>query len=188
MSVKLIAVDMDGTFLNSQGDYARARFADQYQQMKQQGIKFVVASGNQYYQLKSFFPEIDADIAYVAENGGYIVDRQQEVYCGRLAPDDVNRVIATIGAMTGVRFLVCGKKGAYMLSSAGEDFFADMRVFYHHLDRVDDYAQIDDTVFKFALGFHQPDVSELMVNIERELCGTRLQWSWLCRFDYPRES
>jgi len=169
MSIKLIAVDMDGTFLNSQGDYARARFANQYQQMKQQGIKFVVASGNQYYQLKSFFPEIDADIAYVAENGGYIVDRQQEVYCGRLAPDDVNRVIAPIGAMTGVRFLVCGKKGAYMLSSAGEDFFADMRVFYHHLDRVDDYAEIDDTVFKFALGFHQPDVSELMVNIEREL-------------------
>lgn len=48
MSIKLIAVDMDGTFLNSRGDYARARFADQYQQMKQQGIKFVVASGNQY--------------------------------------------------------------------------------------------------------------------------------------------
>lgn len=27
----------------------------QYQQMKAQGIRFVVASGNQYYQLISFF-------------------------------------------------------------------------------------------------------------------------------------
>lgn len=169
MSIKLIAVDMDGTFLNSRGDYARARFADQYQRMKQKGIKFVVASGNQYYQLKSFFPDIDAEIAYVAENGGYIVDRQQEIYCGELSPDEVKRVIATIGAIPGVRFLVCGKKGAYMLSGAGEDFFTEMGVFYHHLDRIDDYAQIDDTIFKFALGYHQPDVSELMVNIEREL-------------------
>lgn len=169
MSIRLIAVDMDGTFLNSQGDYARARFAQLYQQMKQKGIKFVVASGNQYYQLKSFFPDIDAEIAYVAENGGYIVDRQQEIYCGQLTPDEVNRVIATIGAITGVRFLVCGKKGAYMLPGAGEEFFAGMCVFYHHLDRVDHYTQIDDTIFKFALGFHQPDVSELMMNIKREL-------------------
>lgn len=169
MSIKLIAVDMDGTFLNSQGDYARDRFAQLYQQMKQKGMRFVVASGNQYYQLKSFFPEIDAEIAYVAENGGYIVDRQQEIYCGELSSDDVKRVITTIGAIPGVRFLVCGRKGAYMLSGTGEDFFADMRVFYHHLDRIDDYAQIDDTIFKFALDFHQPDVSELMVNIERAL-------------------
>lgn len=43
----------------------------QYQQMKAQGIRFVVASGNQYYQLISFFPEIANEIAFVAENGGW---------------------------------------------------------------------------------------------------------------------
>lgn len=166
MSIRLIAVDMDGTFLNRQGDYARDRFTRQYQQLKQQGIKFVVASGNQYYQLKSFFPDIDAEIAYVAENGGYIVDRQQEVYCGQLAAEAVNRVIATVSGISGVRFLVCGKKGAYMLSGAGDDFYDE---YYHHLDRIADYAQIDDTIFKFALSFHQPDVTALMAELEREL-------------------
>lgn len=45
----------------------------QYQQMKAQGIRFVVASGNQYYQLISFFPEIANEIAFVAENGGWVV-------------------------------------------------------------------------------------------------------------------
>lgn len=39
--------------------------------MKRQGIRFVVASGNQYYQLISFFPEIAHEIAFVAENGGW---------------------------------------------------------------------------------------------------------------------
>lgn len=62
MSIKLIAVDMDGTFLSDQKTYNRERFMAQYQQMKAQGIRFVVASGNQYYQLISFFPEIDPDI------------------------------------------------------------------------------------------------------------------------------
>ncbi len=55
MRIKLIAVDMDGTFLSDQKTYNRERFMAQYRQMKEQGIRFVVASGNQYYQLISFF-------------------------------------------------------------------------------------------------------------------------------------
>ena len=66
MSVKLIAVDMDGTFLSDKKTYNRARFLQQYAQMKAQQIRFVVASGNQYYQLASFFPEIAGEIAFGA--------------------------------------------------------------------------------------------------------------------------
>jgi hydroxymethylpyrimidine pyrophosphatase-like HAD family hydrolase len=73
MSVKLIAVDMDGTFLSDAKTYNRPRFLAQYARMKAQGIRFVVASGNQYYQLISFFPEIAHEIAFVAENGGWVV-------------------------------------------------------------------------------------------------------------------
>ena len=54
MSVKRIAVDMDGSFLSDAKTYNRARFLAQYARMKAQGIRFVVASGNQYYQLISF--------------------------------------------------------------------------------------------------------------------------------------
>ncbi len=56
MSIKLIAVYMDGTLLSDQKTYKRERFMAQYQKMKAQVIRFVVASGNKYYQLISFFP------------------------------------------------------------------------------------------------------------------------------------
>ncbi|STU22620.1 hydrolase [Klebsiella michiganensis] len=62
MSIKLIAVDMDGTFLSDAKTYNRQRFLAQYQRMREQGIRFVVASGNQYYQLISFFPEVAHEI------------------------------------------------------------------------------------------------------------------------------
>lgn len=55
MSIKLIAVDMDGTFLSDAKTYNRPRFLAQYQRMREQNIRFVVASGNRYYQLISFF-------------------------------------------------------------------------------------------------------------------------------------
>jgi hydroxymethylpyrimidine pyrophosphatase-like HAD family hydrolase len=38
MSIKLIAVDMDGTFLSDTKQYNRERFLQQYAQMKEQGI------------------------------------------------------------------------------------------------------------------------------------------------------
>lgn len=66
MSIKLIAVDMDGTFLDDDMKYNNDRFMKQYHELKARGIKFVVASGNQYDQLKSFFPSIKNEIAFVA--------------------------------------------------------------------------------------------------------------------------
>ena len=69
MSVKVIVTDMDGTFLNDAKTYNQPRFMAQYQELKKRGIKFVVASGNQYYQLISFFPELKDEISFVAENG-----------------------------------------------------------------------------------------------------------------------
>jgi hydroxymethylpyrimidine pyrophosphatase-like HAD family hydrolase len=55
MTVKIIAVDMDGTFLNEEKQYNKARFLKQYQQLQQRGIHFVVASGNQLSTLKITF-------------------------------------------------------------------------------------------------------------------------------------
>ncbi|MGY4583642.1 hydroxymethylpyrimidine pyrophosphatase-like HAD family hydrolase [Ewingella americana] len=92
MSVKLIAVDMDGTFLDDDKKYNKTRFLSQYAQLKQLGIKFVVASGNQYFQLKSFFPEIASEIAFVAENGAYIVNEGQDVSVAEIPAESVEKI------------------------------------------------------------------------------------------------
>ena len=39
--IKLITFDMDGTFLNSQNDYDRARFDKIFQAAKEKGIRLV---------------------------------------------------------------------------------------------------------------------------------------------------
>lgn len=45
--IKLIITDMDGTFLNSRGDYNRALFAEVVAAMAQQGIDFAPCTGKQ---------------------------------------------------------------------------------------------------------------------------------------------
>lgn len=171
MAVKLIAVDMDGTFLNQHGEYNKARFREQYQQLLARDIKFVVASGNQYYQLKSFFDDIDEQIAYVAEGGGYVVDKKQEIYCGKLEPVQVADVLDWISRTPGINTIVCGRKGAYVLNGTDDAYISRMRRYYHRLSPVSDYADIDDTIFKFALSYVEDDVYPLMSEINARLGG-----------------
>ncbi|WP_301669167.1 HAD hydrolase family protein [Lactiplantibacillus plantarum] len=42
MTIKLIATDMDGTFLNDHGDYDQERFANDYAALQRRGIQFVI--------------------------------------------------------------------------------------------------------------------------------------------------
>lgn len=53
--IKAIAVDMDGTFLNSNNDYDGKAFLELFKKLKAKEVRFVVASGNQYAQISSFF-------------------------------------------------------------------------------------------------------------------------------------
>ncbi len=160
MPIKLLAVDMDGTFLSSRKTYDRQRFLAQYRQLKDAGVKFVVASGNQRYQLESFFPEIYDEISYVAENGAYIVSEGQDVFVGELPRPAIGRVLETLTELpAGSAFVVCAKRSAYMHRSFPEHMFSQMQRHYHRLQWVEDYAHIDDTVFKFALSLPGQDTT-----------------------------
>ena len=67
--IKAIAVDKDGTFFKSDNTFDEAYFNKIFKSMMDRDMKFIIASGNQYAQLRSFFPEKDQQIAYIAENG-----------------------------------------------------------------------------------------------------------------------
>ncbi|AJJ63920.1 Cof-type HAD-IIB family hydrolase [Yersinia aldovae] len=171
MSIKLIAVDMDGTFLNDQMNFDRKRFSTQYSQLKENGIKFVVASGNQYYQLISFFPDIAHEIAFVAENGAYVVNENSEIFCGRISDDDCKTVLKTLQAIPYLDIIVCGKNGAYMLKTSSNDFYTTMSKYYHRLEIIDDFSKITEPAFKFAISLPNEKLADFMVFVERKLAG-----------------
>ncbi|MGA7587878.1 MAG: Cof-type HAD-IIB family hydrolase [Rouxiella badensis] len=169
MSVKLIAVDMDGTFLDDQKKYNKTKFLSQYQQLKERSIKFVVASGNQYYQLKSFFPEIAPEIAFVAENGAYIVNEEQDFSVAELSADSVDKILRFIDAIPGLNTVICGKNSAYILSSQPEAFYQKMKNYYPRLKKINDYQEIDDSIFKFATNIDDQHLANFMTSLDEAL-------------------
>ncbi len=74
MTVKVIATDMDGTFLTDKKTYDTVLFDRLFDRFMAEGIKFVVASGNQYRQIIQQFPKHKHLMSFVAENGGHIIE------------------------------------------------------------------------------------------------------------------
>jgi len=169
MSIQMIAVDMDGTFLNDRKDYNRDRFRVQYAEMKRKGIRFVVASGNQYYQLRSFFPDIADEIAFVAENGAFIVDGTEELFTGQMSDETIAKTLEILQYYPSSNIALCGKQSAYMEHDESDDYYEYSKQYYHRLKRVDDLTGISDQLFKFALRFPLEDVDQALVNLKREL-------------------
>ena len=143
---------MDGTFLNDNKTYDRDRFQAQFMALKALGIRFVVASGNQYYRLREYFAGIDCnDIAYVAENGGYVHDGEQELYVADIAADTMILVYSFLKNLKQVTSIICGKNSAYTLTSIDQAEYDNALNHYQRLQRVESYQDINDTIVKIAL-------------------------------------
>lgn len=107
---------MDGTFLNSGNDYNSSLFASLYEKMQRNNVRFVVASGNQYYQLKSFFPDIENEISFVAENGAFIVSEGKEIDHARMDYKTVHDILDILKTFDSVHIILCGKRVLMLMS------------------------------------------------------------------------
>ncbi len=59
MTIKLVAFDMDGTFLNDQNTYNHQRFGEILQKLRAKDIHVAAASGSQYQRLLNQFDEFN---------------------------------------------------------------------------------------------------------------------------------
>ena len=169
MDIKIVAVDMDGTFLRHDNTYDIDRFMDQYVKMKELGIRFVVASGNQYYQLRSFFPTIQHELTFIAENGAYIVDQGEEVFVAKLEDIEVQKVIHAINKYPSIKKVVCGKKSAYINEAVDDDYFNRLHFYYPELKRVSNFDSFDDTIFKIFLSCKEDNFDTILQELKQSI-------------------
>ncbi|MFC6182578.1 Cof-type HAD-IIB family hydrolase [Lactiplantibacillus daowaiensis] len=168
--IKLIATDMDGTFLRHDMTYDETRFAALHAQLQQQGIRWVVASGNQYYQLKSFFEKYP-DTIYVAENGAYIRDLNQTYAAHTFNPAVVAQILPKLQAIPELQITVCGLRRAYVLTTEDPVHVADVNRYYPELAAVASFDQIDDQILKFAITCPVDQTDAIVAQLRDALIG-----------------
>lgn len=150
-NIKMVAVDVDGTFVRSDYTYDVPRFKRILSVMKNAGCHFVVASGNQYYQLRDLFPGYYDELSFVAENGAFVKDRKELIFTADMPKETVDFVIDVCREYPEVQNVLCGVNSAYcQRENVSREFFDLTGIYYHRLQWVDDFKKVTDQILKFA--------------------------------------
>lgn len=155
--IKLIVTDMDGTFLNSSHEVS-PEFPKIYEELKKRNILFVPASGRQMLGITKYFGDIESEMAFIAENGGYVIYKNEELFADQLDQKYIAEIITAIRTIPGATAVLSGKKKAYV-ETDNQDFIDYISQFYTDNERREDLTEpVDDSIFKIAI--YHPEGSE----------------------------
>lgn len=107
---KLIAIDIDGTLLNSKSELTE-RTIDVLKRASEKGIYIVLTSGRMTSVVNEFCKKIGADKFLIAENGASIVDMQKgEIIYKRYIPKEVVLDVVDICEENNIYYMVYTNK------------------------------------------------------------------------------
>lgn len=156
--VKLIVSDMDGTLLNDEKKIDK----DIYRllpKLRENGIRFVVASGRQYPSLKKHFHEHIKDVIVIAENGAFVVDDGKEIVVEPMSHKEVAHCLDTIFSMEGVEPLLCAKYCSYTRSPELLELLSSP-LFHYEMRLAEDLFHVEDDIIKVSMISHEGQSAE----------------------------
>ncbi|WP_333851807.1 HAD family hydrolase [Epilithonimonas sp.] len=155
--IKLIVTDMDGTFLNSNYELS-PEFPEIYEELKKRNILFVPASGRQMSGITKYFTGFENEMCFIAENGGYVLCKNKEIFADQMENQYIKEIIETIREIPGARAVVSGKKQAYYETN-DEEFVEFFTQYYTNNKKEKDLTKpLNDSIFKIAV--YHPEGSE----------------------------
>lgn len=183
--IKLIAVDMDGTLLDSQKRMPKD-IVPVVRALKEKGVRFVIASGRQAAMIKRDVGELAGELTYIVENGAVIMEGDKQLFADPLCKEDVYRVTKRMLGEKAIHGVLCRPTCAVIAENTPEVFKQNVRMYYASIlivpDLLEACEQYDD-VCKIAFfdegdaGAHEyPIIDSLFSDT---LCVTLSGYSWV---------
>ncbi|KRL59176.1 HAD hydrolase family protein [Latilactobacillus fuchuensis] len=184
MTIKMIVVDMDGTFLNQNNTYNQRRFARIFEQFQTRQIHFVVASGSQYQRLQNQFAPQKKIIDFISQNGAIVHQGDDLISVDALSEADlaeVLQIMQTFGATAIVQKTISGVKKTYVPAEITAETLENIQRYYHAIELVSDFAtlsqaRVNDRITKIGLTFgatvnYQQAVTQLKAALPASLAS-----------------
>lgn len=146
MSIKLIATDMDGTFLRDDHHYNHRLFKHIFRQLQKRHIRFVAASGSSFPRLaREFQPYVD-QMDFISQNGSVIHHGHQFLTAYPIEVTALERVMHILDRFYGPQdinqLVVSGPTISYVDQQMDAKNFAVIKLFYEKVVRVPDIRQV----------------------------------------------
>ncbi|WP_201307723.1 Cof-type HAD-IIB family hydrolase [Companilactobacillus farciminis] len=171
-TIKIIATDMDGTFLNDDKQYDLDLFKKVRNQLKEKDIKFVIASGNQYQHLVDVFKDSKNELTYIADNGAVIIDNGEIINQTFIDIHELHKSLDLLKSrkvLDNGLIVLSGQSDAYIEKSTPEEFFKEGKKYYRNIKLVNSLYDITDKIYKIALAWPDQDVREKVDFLKKEL-------------------
>ncbi len=150
--IKLIITDMDGTFLNSQGDYNRELFQKVVATMCEYGVKFAPCTGKQVERVEELLGEQSKDFWILGDSATRIKHQGEYVYQSLLNNALGLDIIGQLEAIDGSHIVIaCTPEYAVIKQDTPEHLRTLVRRSYARVKLVDAYDEIDSDFVKITV-------------------------------------
>lgn len=136
MKIDVIVSDFDGTLLHDDKQLP-ARFPALLDALEARGIRFIAASGRQYFNIREQLPGMADRVDYIAENGALTVIDGAVCSVEEIPAADIAQVVETVRHTDGCYPILCGADGAYFENNDAE-LCMHAEMYYARLSLVDD--------------------------------------------------
>lgn len=180
MIEKLVALDMDGTLLDSQKRLPK----DFIPWVKAHPhIQAVIASGRQYFALQEMFPEIAENLIFLCDNGGFVFEKGEVVYKNIVSDENLQKCLSYIDTLSGVVTFFCGAKAAYVRPTT-EAVYKEAANYYARLETVEDLMECakEDSIVKVAVYVENQEAEALyneFIDLGEELAIVLSGCGWI---------
>ena len=161
--IKLVASDLDGTLLQNGAQILSDELFPLIRRLREAGILFIAASGRQYANMKRLFAPVLDDMAFISENGGLVLEKEEILYQDAFDPALVMDIVQTIYDYDNAEFS-CSTKDFYYVRPKTQEYLSLMQDYYKcECKVIDSFDEITLPCMKLAV--YEPDgISEKMVH------------------------
>ncbi|MCD7124552.1 HAD-IIB family hydrolase [Limosilactobacillus caviae] len=162
MSIKLIATDMDGTFLRDDHTYNHSLFNKVFRQLERHNIFFVAASGSSYPRLQREFKDYTTKMGFISQNGSVIHLGNKLFKSFPINQEALARVIHVLDRFYGPndinQLVISTSEKSYVDQGMSPHDFEIVKLFYENVERVPDIRKIfsqksNDDFTKISINF-----------------------------------
>ena len=151
---KLIALDMDGTLLNAQGQIPE-EFWPILERAHELDVIIAPASGRQLATLQSMFTGRErVPLSYIAENGTVVYHDGEIIDSSVIPAEAVERVLQAVADINvDFELVLCTPEVAFVSDSLGQDSSRELNKYYHSQLPVSDIhsAARENDIIKIAI-------------------------------------
>ncbi|MBF0698566.1 HAD family hydrolase [Streptococcus danieliae] len=171
---RLMATDLDGTFLDGNHQFDQERFASLLDRLDEQGIVFAAASGRGIASMRELFADFQDRMYLIGENGSIIEERGQVIWSRTMDAETVEQLFADLVASPYVdknQLIFSAEHEVYALETVDADYLELAREYHPQIQLIGDLQEMQEPIFKVTLNLREAEVQEGVAWLVQHLPG-----------------